>query len=316
MRKIVLLLVGVLVLVVPAAAQTELPADQAELLNRALTSLASIEGYQSYSATTTETEETRISVGQDGAILLEQTETNALGTDYRVVRAGNDDTVEANFTIVSNSVQNDQVESTQVNGELIIVDRQIYVQAQSFDPTAEVSLPATFELITSGDTYPALDTLDLDDALEDLASLEEPYRFFAPDLEQIVEFLPQTATRVTVEASMLEDLTETELIVVAVEGEDFVELLRLIGESEEDDTLDALLPFITPESSASILFALDADDNLRQYILATDYSVPENDATLLIPDAPAGSTLEFSFSAIATLTFLEINSEQEPITAP
>jgi len=290
----------------PALAQGDgLTEEQLALLDRVFAASEQLQAFESYieEGAGDESQELTVTLEEQAFELLDSTEWQRTQT---VINAPEGKNVDAQL---SATVSSQGEETFRINAEARFVAGTLYVSAAYDEPAAELApLPegwiAVEDADTIGETYPALDALQLGSIASDEPSA----------LLEDQERIRTTATDVTLETITLEDGTSADQITVVI-GRDA--LLEIILEDTDDSFQLGLFSALSEDSQATLSVVLDDEGRAVEVRNTIELSAQDIDAAALSPDDfPPGALLSFSFVGNEEQRFRQIGETFEPVSAP
>jgi hypothetical protein len=311
----VLIAIFVLASVLSASAQgSGLPADQQALLDRVLQAIAASDSYSTFVHETDETRANTQSIHRgEKTATSSQTSVFQRATHF-IDKANGQANIDMlmSVQVTEQTFAAEQPVAYSLEGELRLVDGVLYVQAQR-QSDSEDSLPPMpdgWVIVTNADDWPALDVLQLEARLRDVASPD----VFSAD----IALLLQEATSATLTRATLDDGTPVDQITLVLTGDDMGRGAAAFATATDDRETTAILydHMDLDQSSWTMVFSLNDQDQIVHYAAETQMVWTDFDVHLISPQTPEGTLLSQTNTMSASSTLSGIGEPLEPVPAP
>ncbi|MBN1201844.1 MAG: hypothetical protein JXJ20_08320 [Anaerolineae bacterium] len=308
--KLSIIMLFALVAVLPTSAQGDLSDEEIALLEKVIAAVQAIDTHDTYMLHSVETSNNGSTI-QSGDQIYETAEQETFDGTASIIRGDNKNILTLIHTETSGSDSEGAEYLYTITAEARFVDGVLYVNAtREGESTAELDpMPDGWAIIEDLLGWPALDSLQLDDLLED----KEDDVFDYPDI------LIAATSSVTSETGTDENGNPVERITITLDADGLkymVQEMSLILEGEEGQSTTTLFNLADDTSTMSSTITLDAEGNAIRRDARTNFIWTAADMTVLNPNVPAGTTLT-GFMELTLMTEISgINEPLEPTTVP
>ncbi len=308
MRKLLLLLMSALLLAslpISHAQTDDLTAEELALLERIIAGAEYIENLPAYVINQEEIQASSTVIFQDGTLAQEQNLEEIRQSQRTFLETETGPTARETVTVQELF----EGETVVTNGTLVYVDERLFVAAayETGSPTYGFEFTQTGFVELADPAAPSVyDVLEPEDFVEAITEEDE-------DPELTVEALSQAFTTLSVENAEL-DGTPVEIISLEFDTEGFLTLSEAQGQPVDESTASL---FEASTTNGAFQFFFGPDDAVLATILSVEIVAEGVDFAVLNPDAPAGITLDFTFSSSDDTRVVTTDpAEIEPITIP